>query len=203
MTRPRTPLLRLLLHAMLFSLACRQAPEGEPLLLEESFEEECEGLPCGWAQVLGNPEGAEWISTVHPGEHGLALDEGVTVRRSYEAELRNVQISSGGLQGVVSARCDPGGALDFEVFVRDAAGSPDAYGGRVGPPTEWGTPVSLSLTSDFALLDGGTGLGTPMIDLAVSSILIRASGAPCEIDHLRVDGFNRATRTPESNCDGD
>ncbi|MBO6940744.1 MAG: hypothetical protein JJ863_37565 [Deltaproteobacteria bacterium] len=201
---PRSPILRLGLHALLFCLACRQAPEGDPLLLEESFETPCDDTECEWAQVLGDPGGAEWVSTVHPGEHGLVIQPGVTVRKPYELDPRGVQVMSGALLGVASARCDPGGQLDFEVLVRDERGGADAYGGRPSLPTEWGIPISFALTSDFALSDGGMAIGTTTSDLEVTSILIRSSGsAPCTIDHLRVDGFNRAGRAPESACDGD
>jgi len=201
---PRAPVLRWGLHALLLCLACRQAPEGDPLLLEESFETECDGADCEWALVLGDPDGAAWVSTVHPGEHGLRIQPGVTVRKPYDLDPRGVQVMRGALQGVVSARCEPGGQLDFEVLVRDAASGADAYGGRPRLPTEWGIPVSFSLTSDFALADGGTATGTLNPDLAVTSVLIRSSGsAPCTIDHLRVDGFNRTSRAPESACGGD
>jgi hypothetical protein len=201
--RPRSPLLRLLFHGLLFCLACRQVPEGEPLLLEESFETECSDTACDWAQVLGDEGGAEWVSTVHPGEHGLRIQPGVTVRKGYELDPRGVTVMSGALQGLVSARCEPGGQLDFEVLVRDER-SADAYGGRAPIPSEWGIPVTVSLTSDFALSDGGTAIGTSVPELEVTSVLIRSSGsAPCTIDHLSVDGFNRADRAPESSCDGD
>lgn len=201
--RPRSPALRLGLHALLLCLACRQAPEADPLLLEESFETPCDA-ECEWAQVLGDDGGAEWVSTVHPGEHGLRIQPGVTVRKAYELDPRGVQVMSGALEGVVSARCDPGGQLDFEVLVRDARGGADAYGGRPPIPSEWGIPVNFALTSDFALSDGGTAIGTSTPDLEVTSVLIRSSGsAPCTIDHLRVDGFGRTGRAPESSCDGD
>lgn len=201
---PRAPLLRLGLHALLFCLACRQVPEGEPLLLEESFESECDGEACEWSQVLGDPGGAEWVATVHPGEHGLRIEPGVTVRKPYELDARDVQVTSGALEGVVSARCEPGGQLDFEVLIRDSRGGADAFGGRPRIPTEWGIPISFSLTSDFALSDGGTAIGTVTSELEVTSILIRSSGsAPCTVDHLRVDGFNRARRAPASSCDPD
>lgn len=204
MSPHRSRLMRIALHAFLWLLACRQTPEGEPLLLEESFEEECDGMACGWAQVIGEPDGARWVSTVHPGEHGLELEPGVTVRRSYDLGARDVQVTSGALQGVVSARCDPGGQLDFEVLVRDERGGADAYGGRPSVPHEWGTPNSFSLASDFALLDGGTAIGATTLELQATSVLIRNGGsAPCAIDHLRVDGFNRARRRPESSCDAD
>ncbi len=200
---PRSPLLRIGLHALLLCLACRQAPEGDPLLLEESFETPCD-TECEWTQVLGDPDGAEWVSTVHPGEHGLLIQPGVTVRKAYELDPRAVQVMSGALLGVASGRCDPGGQLDVEVLVRDPRAAADAYGGRPPLPAEWGIPVSFSLTSDFALSDGGTATGTVTPDLEVTSVLIRSSGsAPCTIDHLRVDAFNRADRAPESACDGD
>jgi len=200
---PRAPTLRLLLQGLLFCLACRQVPEGERLLLEESFETPCTEEECEWALVLGEDDGAEWVSTVHPGEHGLRLQPGVTVRKGYDLAPRGVTVMSGALQGVVSARCEPGGQLDFEVLVRDER-SADAYGGRAAIPAEWGVPVSVSLTSDFALSDGGMALGSVTPALEVTSVLIRSSGsAPCTIDHLRVDGFNRADRAPESACGGD
>ncbi len=200
--KPSSPILRIALHGLLFCLACRQVPEGEPLLLEESFETPCTDMECEWSQVLGDPGGAEWISTVHPGEHGLRLQPGVTVRKGYDLDPRGVTVMSGALGGVVSARCEPGGQLDFEVLVRDER-SADAYGGRPSVAAEWGIPITFTLTSDFALSDGGTALGTATPALEVTSVLIRSSGsAPCTVDHLRVDGINRARRAPESACDG-
>ena len=194
-----TPLLRAALYGLLFVLACRQSPAADPLLLEESFEDECAGMACGWEQVLGEPGGARWVSTVHPGEHGLVLDPGVTVRRGYDVAPRGVQVTMGALQGAISARCDPGGQLDFDLLVRDEMGGADAFGGRPRVPEEWGTPISFSLTSDFALLDGG--VGTATVDYETTSLLVRNGGsAPCALDHLRIDGFGRGIRAPAGGC---
>ena len=89
---PRAPLLRGTLHALLFVIACRQAPEPDPLLLEESFEDECSGMACGWERIEGDADGAEWVSTVHPGEHGLRLqpDRVVVLLRGPPVEDRGL-----------------------------------------------------------------------------------------------------------------
>ncbi|MAQ14895.1 MAG: hypothetical protein CMN30_08880 [Sandaracinus sp.] len=201
---PRAPLLRGTLHALLFVIACRQAPEPDPLLLEESFEDECSGMACGWERIEGDADGAEWVSTVHPGEHGLRLQPGATVRRTYDLGPQSVALNSGAMQGAASARCDLGGRLSFELLARDAARGPDAYGGQPGIPTEWSTPISFSLAGDRALADGGTATGTTTTELTVTALIIRNGGtAPCAIDHLRIDGFGRAIRAPASSCDAD
>ena len=197
--------MRAILYGLLLLLACRQAPRDQPLLHEESFENECEGVACGWQSISGEPDGVTWIVTVHEGEHGLRLQPGAAARGIVPTSvLRQVDISAGSLEAAASARCDTGGILSIEVLAVAADGSSDAYGGQFTAPPDWGRRSITTLAGDFALADGGMASAVPITtDLEVTVIVLRNTGVgSCEIDHLAIDGPGAASRVPAGACDG-
>jgi len=190
--------------AMLLALACRD-PVGDPPvhLYLESFEEVCDDVPCGWAQLEGPAGTVRFVSTVHPGEHGLRLDAGVAARGP-ASTARSARAMFGTLQAALSARCDPGATLVLEAAVRATARDVvDTFRGRASPPEVWSDVITTTtLTGDLAGVDGGIGdaFGGP-VDIRIDGLTLRVEGSGrCEVDHLVIDDLGNAIARP-SGCE--
>lgn len=191
-----TPIARVGVAGILVALACSDPAEPEPTLYAEDFEERCDGLPCGWSQIEGDRGQARWVETFHPGEHGIRLSgSGVTVRGP-GSDAADASLAFGTLQARLTATCDPGNRLVVRVGLvdaSDAGGSPrtDTLEGRTPAtvPTDWGAPVTLSLTAVSALGDGGFG-ASPFLSgrFRITGVTISKEGSgACVISRIVVD----------------
>lgn len=199
--RSTAPGLRLLLGLVLAALACTPGSRP-PRLLNESFEEVCDGLPCGWSRLEGPAEAARYVSTWHPGEHGLALEGEVSVAGP-PGETRDASLQFGSLQVRMAARCDPGAVLTLSVAAQTVDGAiADTLRGRVSPDGDWHELTTVTVTAGTALADGGL-TGGPFggsVTIDILGITLRKSGpGVCTIDHLELDD---SARFPGPSPDG-
>jgi len=180
---------------LLLSFACAPGPGAvRERLVTEEFETQCDdGLPCGWAQVTGEPGAARYVETIHPGEHGLALiGSGVNVRGP-GGPTRPAIVSVGSLQASLVARCDPGAGLTIDLAVADATDAGaffvDTFEGRTTPGQTWEQRTVVNLTSTTALSDGGFGgsFGGTRTIRVLAVALSKTGAGQCEIASFRVD----------------
>jgi len=81
-----------------YVLGC--GPLEEPIPLD-TFESECDGVPCGWSAAFGE---VGWGETIHPGLHGLVLEGGARA-------VADSPITGAGYRVVVIGACFDGSRL--------------------------------------------------------------------------------------------
>ncbi len=178
-----------LLLIALFLIAC---PGNAPFrIVVESFEDVCEGDSlCEFEQVDGEPGDVTWIETIHPGEHGLRIEAGARLVRSYEPrELRSLGFQAGSAQGYITGLCEEGANIEVAIVMTDDLDYTDEFRGTSTLWTEYdGTSFALVGAS---ALDPNSPLntqGSVSIRPLALEIRVRGEGA-CEIDHLTVDSY--------------
>ncbi len=154
-------------------------PAGTPLY-RETFEEVCDGAPCGWEQVAGPAGGAMFVETI-PGEHGVRLiGDGVAISGPVSGdEVIGGSIPASQLQAHIIARCDDGAILSIIVSMQDVAGTPIDMVTSLRPATTWdGDRPVLPLTARDPPI-------TPSSFSDILGIIIRKEGpGACEVDYL-------------------
>jgi hypothetical protein len=100
-----------LLSLVVLLAACPCDP-GQPEVFYDSFEEDCDTLPCGWNLLAGQ---ASHVVTYHAGEHGLELSGNARVERA----LAGVVLASEGDPASVSMvlRRDPEAGLSLTLEI--------------------------------------------------------------------------------------
>ena len=158
---------------LLVFLACDPAPPPERHWFE-SFEDECDGAPCGWERSLGDADQARWVETIHPGEHGLRLEGVVTVRGPGSPLERTQDFNFASVHAV--ARCDAGSFLEVEVVVASGAATRTGRA-LINPEDQWRRVTEEPLTFDETAIEG-----------RVTAVVIRKRGeGVCEVGELVVD----------------
>ncbi len=120
----------------------------------EDFESLCESVPCGWERVRGDADQAQWISTIHPGEHALRLVGEVSVRGPGSEPIASPP-SVNDLFVQLSGHCDIGSAIRIDVVMLDEFGR--TFNGTLSTSirdpfessSEW-TSIDARLTYDDA-----------------------------------------------------
>lgn len=170
----------------LATIASCASPPGTPLY-RATFEDVCDGTPCGWLQVAGPAGAAIFVETL-PGEHGVRLiGDGVAISGPVAGdEVTSGSISPGGLQAHIVARCDAGAVLSIIVSMQDVSGEAIDMVSSLRPAATWdGQRPVLPLTA----------LEPPVTPLAFSDILgviIRKEGAgACEVDYFSLASFEQ------------
>ena len=163
---------------LVVSAAVACDPQRAQRFYHETFEELCDGTPCGWERSAGTAEQAIWVETLHPGEHGLRLTGEVTVRGPGSTETS----ASDDLSMDVSVRCDPGSSLSTVVLIDDTTGErtlpaspPGTIVGIGGGDSEW--------HSRTLYLGPGTGTFNARI---VAVVLIKTGAGECEIGDILI-----------------
>lgn len=197
-----TRALQLALGALLGVLACSPG-DGPTRLFQESFEDVCDGMPCGWSRLDGDTGAARHVSTWHAGEHGIELEGEVAVAGPSGA-TRSALLQFGSLQARMAARCDPGAVLTVRVAVRTTDGTlVDTLSGRVSPDGDWHELTTVTVVAGTALLDGGL-TGGPFgggLEIEVLGITLRKSGpGVCTVDHLELDDGARFPGAAPDGC---
>lgn len=165
---------------LLAVMAC--APEDEPpRFYREDFETLCDGAPCGWQRIVGEPDQAVWVETIHPGEHGLRLVGDVTVRGPGTMATDD-PIVTAALALQLAARCDLGSSLRVDVVLADPFGA--QFSGTtspaLAPAAEWTEPTIVFPTFG----------GAPPSDFASRVVAIgitKAGAGACEISDIAID----------------
>lgn len=153
----------------------------------ESFEEVCDGVPCGWQLQAGSTGSATYNETL-PGEHGLLLSGGpmAILRDLPGVELASNSYTTDAIVVDVAARCPDFDALTFEVTVELlASGELEVLTGTVSPSGSWdGTLDVVGLTS----ASGGFG---ELFGDVVSIRILKTTTGTCELDYvaLRMQSF--------------
>ena len=175
------------LAALLALMACGDdaPPQLEPMF-EEQFESACEGLPCGWTQIAGPAGATRWVTTIHPGEHGLELEgEGVAVRGPTPEMPRSALLFSP-LRARAAARCDAGAELQLRVTALSETDSIDIFEGRLDTSTEWGGSLGDVTLDSVTAPDAGPFSAR---SVRVVGVEVHKTGPGiCEIDSLWIDG---------------
>ncbi|MEM9067677.1 MAG: hypothetical protein AAGE52_04200 [Myxococcota bacterium] len=185
-------MMRVIAFTLLGVLACRELPDGPERVFEESFEDRCDGVPCGWSQSAGPDAAVRSVETFHPGEHGIELRGDGTTVLSPMGEVAPAVLMFGSLEANLSARCTDA-SLAIEVgLIDDATGISDTFRGRVSPPGDFARSIT-ALIGDRALVDGGLsgGIGGGAFEVRVNTVLLRLEGdGECVVDHLIIDDVN-------------
>lgn len=156
-------------------LACDPDPRPRRIYLED-FEALCDGIPCGWERSTGTADQARWVSTIHPGEHGLRLEGEVTVRGPGSGAA-DQPASTASLSARLAARCDADSSLRLDVLLVDSTGASYSASGMTMTTARWDRPTLITLS-----------LGGSPSDGRVSGVVITKMGSGvCEIGEIVVD----------------
>ncbi|GAB5541019.1 MAG: hypothetical protein RLO52_42550 [Sandaracinaceae bacterium] len=143
----------------------------------EEFETLCDGTPCGWEISRGDPDQATWVTTLHPGEHGLRLSGEVTVRGPGAMEEAPDVIQRMNPSLHVAARCDSGSRLQITVLATDRAGVPARASAELPANTDWSGDATVLLMLDAVV-----------VDARVTAVVIEKTGTgSCEISEITID----------------
>ena len=88
--------------ALVLYVAC--GPGAEVPRIDDDFSELCEGAPCHWTTVEGEPSQARLVEGFHPGTYALRLEGAVSVRRDVRSASRIIDRSR--VQLELALRCD-------------------------------------------------------------------------------------------------
>ncbi len=161
------------------SAASCARPARTPLY-RETFEDVCEGTPCGWVQVAGPPGATLFVETL-PGEHGIRMvGDGVAISGPVMGdEVVGESIPAGDLQAHVVARCDEGAILSIIVSMQEVSGTPVDMVTSLRPAPTWnGDRPVLPLTAREATV-------TVFGFTDILSVILRKEGAgACEVDYF-------------------
>lgn len=204
-----SPAARATIAAILLALAC---DENEPppirALYSETFDETCDGAPCGWERVEGEPDQAAVVSGAFEGDRAIALrGTGVTVRGPGRDTPVDAQLQFGSLQTRLRARCDAGGELRIAMVVSDetsTTGVVDVLEGTVTPAGDWANATIGTLTASTALADGGVSGGpfggTRRIRI-LAVTLAKTGAGECAITEIQIGDFGTLSPPPpETRC---
>jgi hypothetical protein len=172
--------------SMLAMIASCARPPATPLY-RATFEDVCDGTPCGWQQVSGPAGGAIFVETL-PGEHGVRLiGDGVAISGPADGdEIVGGSITPGGLQAHIVARCDAGAILSIIVSMQDVSGTPIDMFTSLDPSETWnGDRPVLPLMAQDPLV-------TPLGFSDILGVILRKEGAgACEIDYFSLGSLEQ------------
>lgn len=193
------PAQRTAIAALLALLACGDdaAPMVDPMF-QEQFESVCAGTPCGWTQIAGPGGAVRWVSTIHPAEHGIALDgDGVAARGPTPVMPRTAAVF-GLFRARAAARCDEGAELMLRVVAQNETDAVDIFEGRAAAASDWsegGTDIVLdSVTRPDA------GPFTTRTIRVVGVEIHKIGPGTCEIGSLWIDAPGDAIGPVRSGC---
>lgn len=150
-------------------------PDLETRFFVEDFETLCDGAPCGWERSAGAEGDVTYVSTIHPGIHGLRLRNTVSAR----GPGGPARLLEGDLFSSVTATCDPGATLDITVVVSS----------ELGGITTYSSPLFFGDGDDFQRIE------TPIrVDgfigqtVTVQAVILEKRGSgTCTVDDVLLD----------------
>jgi hypothetical protein len=170
----------LLLACSLATTAAACAGPDPVSLYRETFEDVCDGTPCGWEQVTGPAGAAIFVETL-PGEHGVRLiGDGVAISGPAEGdEVQGETISPTNLQAHIVARCDEDAIIQIIVSMQDVTGTPVDMQTSLTPATTWnGDRPTMFLSAREPPV-------TPVGFTDILGVILRKEGpGACEIDYF-------------------
>ncbi|MEM9192600.1 MAG: hypothetical protein AAGF12_25720 [Myxococcota bacterium] len=181
-----------IIAALVSAAACTQDVEPPARLLYETFDEPCDGLPCGYSQTMGPPGAALYGPGFHPGDGALTLRGNSTAVTGPGGESLQSGIdglSLGTLEARVFGRCDSGDSIRLSAVIRHTSTSgvetEDIFDGRAILASDWTTdePIPISASS---VLDPMSPFSQFSIDpLQVDRVLLEKTGSgECSISTL-------------------
>ncbi len=163
---------------------CAGSSTGGP---SETFDTQCNNVPCGWNVVGGNDGDATSVSTIHEGERGIALS-GTDILVANQNVGPTSLFGSTDMSVTISARCDVGSFLVLGVKLFAPNHTADAapvaiYDLSLHPLASWGSAQTLTMNPQ---LTGGADSGG--MDTTVT--IQKLGDGQCEIDDLTfIGGF--------------
>ena len=186
--------------ALLIAVACASgcAPKCDDqkarlVVYEETFENLCDGAPCGWAVLQGPTGSVNTVTTIHAGETGVSFAGDAVIIRSNGSGNR-------GPNGAITfplevrgyGRCDENSTLRIRVRTQDPVTSEQlTYLATPAFGTEWQAQVESALVP----VDGRSEVYSD-VGRSVLYVEIEKTGqGNCEIDDFEIGDAAFRART--------